>query len=108
MKYSVLAVAFVSAASSIFSISGVAAQTTENITACTEQQSLQQVIDSKGGITPDGCTQIRVTPLTSEGERLCLIDLSPGEAGVLGQLQDVARSSKYWVQCSDLTASLVD
>lgn len=75
----------------------------EVIEACTDEQSLQQVIDSNGQITPEDCMPISLSALTTQGDRLCLIDLAPGGSGVLGKLQDVARASKYWVRCSALS-----
>jgi hypothetical protein len=77
----------------------------EPLIACQSQQALQQVIGSQGSIMPDGCRNVSISVLQSNGERLCLVDLSEGGEGVLDQLRDVAVNQEWWIRCDDLAAA---
>jgi hypothetical protein len=73
-----------------------------SLTACESQQSLEQSLQSDGGIRPDDCRPISVARLSSEGRELCLIDLSQPDSGIIASLRDVAAPDQWWVLCSDL------
>ncbi len=81
------------------------AQAQQSIMACESQPELEQVWNSNGEITPDGCREVTVSVLESDGERLCLLDLRSGEGGLLDNLREVAVSEEWWVRCADLTAA---
>lgn len=81
------------------------AQEQAAFSACESQQELEQVISSDGSILPDGCRTATVNSLESNGEDLCLIDLSSSDDGIIGQIQDAAVSQKWWVRCADLQAA---
>lgn len=72
---------------------------------CESQQELEQVISSEGTILPDGCRTLTVSSLQSNGEELCLLDLSSSDNGVLDQIRDAAVSQQWWVRCADLLAA---
>ena len=73
--------------------------------ACESQQELEQVIASAGSILPDGCRTATVSSLQSNGEELCLLDLSSSGDGVLNQIRDAAVNPQWWVRCADLVAA---
>ena len=75
------------------------------LTVCSSQQELEQVMSSNGSIVPDGCRTATVSSLTSDGEQLCLLDLSSSDSGVFDQLRDAAVSQQWWVRCEDLMAA---
>jgi len=81
------------------------AQEQDVLTACSSQQELEQVMSSNGSIVPDGCRAATVSSLTSNGEQLCLLDLSSSQDGVLDQLREAAVSQQWWVRCEDLLAA---
>ena len=74
----------------------------ETVTACPSQQGLEQVIGSNGQITPDDCRQVRISSLESDGERLCLVDLSGEDDGLVDQLREAATTERWWMRCEDL------
>lgn len=74
------------------------------IPACQSQQELEQVLASDGNIMPQGCRSVTISSLESEGQRLCLLDLSTVGDGVLEQLRDAAVNQQWWVRCEDLSA----
>lgn len=76
--------------------------------ACTSQQELEQTIQSDGSIVPDGCRSLSVSSLRSDGEELCLLDFDAGEEDLLGQLQEAALPSEWWVECDALAAAIAD
>jgi len=43
-----------------------------------------------------------VSSLESNGEELCLLDLSSADDGVFDQIRDVAFSHQWWIRCADL------
>ncbi len=75
------------------------------VTACESQQSLEQALTSDGEIMPDDCRAISVARLSSDGQELCLLDLSSGDASLIGSLRDAAAPDQWWMLCADLTAS---
>ena len=100
-RYAMLAVAalglgFASAQTPAF------AQDQDVLSICATQQELEQVIASDGSIFPDGCRTATVSSLESDGEALCLLDLSSSGDGVFDQLRDAAVSQQWWVRCADL------
>lgn len=70
--------------------------------ACESQQELEQVLASEGTILPDGCRTATVSSLESNGEEICLLDLSSSDDGVLDQIREAALSQQWWVRCADL------
>ena len=74
----------------------------ETVTACPSQQGLEQVVGSNGQITPDDCRQVRISSLESNGERLCLVDLSGEDDGLVDQLREAATTERWWMRCEDL------
>lgn len=81
------------------------AQAQQTITACESQPELEQVWNSNGEIRPDGCREVTVSVLESDGERLCLLDLRSGEGGLFNELREVAVSEEWWVRCADFLAA---
>lgn len=79
-----------------------AANAQETIPACESQQELEQVLDSDGRIMPDGCRSVSLSVLDSDGQRLCLLDLSADGEGFVEQLRDAAISEQWWFRCEDL------
>jgi hypothetical protein len=82
-----------------------AAQAQQSITACESQPALEQVWNSNGQIRPDGCRDVTLSVLESDGERLCLLDLRSSEGGLLNELREVAVSEEWWVRCADIAAA---
>lgn len=80
----------------------------ETIYACTSQQELEQTVQSSGSIVPDGCRTLTVESLTSDTEELCLLNFAAGEEDLLGQLQEAAAPSEWWLRCDALAAALAD
>ena len=80
----------------------------DTIYACTSQQELEQTVQSSGDIVPDGCRTLSVESLTSDTEELCLLSFAAGEEDLLGQLQEVAAPSEWWLRCDALAAALAD
>lgn len=72
-----------------------------SLMACESQQSLEQSLQSDGGIMPDDYRPISVARLSTEGQELCLIDLSQSDGGIISSLRDVAAPDQWWVLCSD-------
>ncbi len=84
----------------------VAATAQEAVVACQSQQELEQVIASDGQILPDGCRNVSITPLDSDGERLCLMDFAEDGEGIVSQLREAAVNEEWWVRCSDLNPAV--
>jgi len=80
----------------------------ETIYACTSQQELEQTVQSSGSIVPDGCRTLTVESLTSDTEELCLLNFAAGQEDLLGQLQEAATPSEWWLRCDTLAAALAD
>ncbi|HEV7274713.1 MAG TPA: hypothetical protein VGN80_00315 [Devosiaceae bacterium] len=78
----------------------------ETIYACTSQQELEQTVQSSGSIVPDGCRTLTVESLISDTEALCLLNFAAGDEDLLGQLQEAATPSEWWVRCDALAAAL--
>lgn len=76
--------------------------------ACGSQQELEQTMQSDGAIVPDGCRTVSVESLTSDGQELCLLNFDAGEEDILGQLQEAALPSEWWVECDALAAAIAD
>jgi len=77
----------------------------QSLQACSTQQELEQTLGSNGSIVPDGCRTIAIGSLVSGANRLCRIDLSSGDQGILSRLQDAAVPTEYWVRCDELAAA---
>jgi hypothetical protein len=75
-----------------------------NITACDSEQKQQQVLQSRGVYLPDGCRKITVMRLDTPAGALCMMDLAPGQQGVLGEIRSAATTTQWWLPCSDLHA----
>lgn len=88
-------------AASMLLLSGPAFAQTP-LVACESQKSLEQTLNSDGGIMPDNCRSISVAKLASDGRELCLIDLSQPDGGIISNLRDVAAPDKWWVRCNEL------
>lgn len=73
--------------------------------ACQEQHELEQVIASGGDLIPDGCRNITVTEVETDEARLCVIDFSAEDDGVLQQLRDAAIPEQWWVRCDALAGA---
>lgn len=82
--------------------------TETSVFACTSQQELEQTMQSDGAIVPDGCRTVSVESLTADGEELCLLNFAAGEEDILGQLQEAALPSEWWVECEALAAAIAD
>lgn len=69
---------------------------------CETQQELEQVLNSKGQFVPDGCRQVRVPVVETTSGRLCVIDFSQPDPGLVGSLQEMASTSRWWTDCANL------
>jgi hypothetical protein len=76
------------------------------VVACPEQQDLEQYLASGGDLMPDGCRRVEVIHVESDGRTLCAIDLGGADDGVLGQIRDVATTTRWWADCAALAAEL--
>lgn len=70
--------------------------------ACQSQQSLQQIIDSKGSLKPEDCRELTVTPVDTGNERLCVLSFSSAGSDILQKLRDAALPDQWWVRCDSL------
>jgi hypothetical protein len=86
--------------------SAALAQEQEQLTVCTTQQDLEQVLASDGSIVPDNCRTLAISSLESDGRELCLLSFGEAEGGVLETLRDVAGTSEWWVACDALRADI--
>ncbi|MCT7377308.1 hypothetical protein [Chelativorans salis] len=84
----------------------VAATAQESIPACQDQQQLEQVLGSNGDIMPEGCRNVNISVLESNGERLCLVDLSGSDEGIVEQLREAAVEQRWWIRCEDIEAAV--
>lgn len=84
-------------------LTSVPAGAQESVPACQSQQELEQVVASDGRITPDGCRSLAITVLESDGQRLCLLDLSSDDEGIVDQLREAALPERWWVRCDELS-----
>ncbi|ARU01579.1 hypothetical protein [Yoonia vestfoldensis] len=80
----------------------LAAQTP--VTACQSQQSLEQALTSQGEIMPDDCRAVSLARLSSDGQDLCLLDLSRDDGTLIGSLRDAAAPDQWWMLCEELMA----
>lgn len=74
----------------------------EPISACHSQQALEQTVKSGGQLMPEGCRNLAITSIDSDVGRLCVIDFSGGDQGILQKLRDAALPEQWWVRCEDL------
>jgi hypothetical protein len=70
--------------------------------ACQSQQSLQQIIDSRGALKPEDCRNITVTPVGTGEGRLCALSFSTAGNDILQKLCDAALPDQWWVRCENL------
>jgi len=102
---------FPGALTALFSASMVAttslALAQEPVQVCETQQQLEQVYDSDGQSTPDGCRTVTVTRVTSDHGPLCMVDLN-GDEGLLDTLRGAALTLQWWASCDDLIAAIGD
>ncbi|ESR22510.1 hypothetical protein [Lutibaculum baratangense] len=78
----------------------------EAFPACQSQQELEQVIGSDGQFMPDGCRNLTITAVETDGARLCVIDFATAGEGVLNTLRDAALPEQWWVRCDRLEAEV--
>ena len=74
--------------------------------ACTNQQALEQVLETEGELMPEDCRAGDVATLESNGRRLCAIDLSAAGGNVIETLRDAATPTQWWIECDALTERL--
>lgn len=74
--------------------------------ACESQQSMEQLMETEGSLTPDDCQTVTLTRIERAAGDLCVIDLSGSEGGVVDELLAVARTDQWWIAC-DRLAELV-
>jgi hypothetical protein len=86
----------------LFLIAVVPADAAETIPTCQSQESLQQVIDGDGRTMPDDCRKLTVTTVEADGRRLCVVDLSSADEGLLSSLRSAALPEQWWVRCDRL------
>ncbi|UUP19844.1 hypothetical protein [Nitratireductor thuwali] len=79
-----------------------AATAQEGIPACQDQQNLEQVLGSNGEIMPEDCREATISVLETDGDRLCLVDLSGESEGIVGEIRDVAVEQRWWMSCQDI------
>jgi hypothetical protein len=96
-RFGFIAFACVFAASPMLSDSSAHAQPT--IVMCNSQQALEQVVNSNGQLTPDGCRNVSVTPVQNPNGRLCVLGFAPAQGGLLQKLSDSVMPDSWWVQC---------
>ncbi|MDZ5697549.1 hypothetical protein [Chelativorans sp. M5D2P16] len=77
-----------------------------SIPACPEQQQLEQVLGSNGDIMPEGCRNVNISVLESDGDRLCMVDLSGSGEGVVEQLREAAVDQRWWMRCQDVEEAM--
>lgn len=83
-----------------------AAMAQEGIPACQDQQKLEQVLGSDGEIMPEDCREATISVLEADGDRLCLVDLSGANEGIVGQIREAAVEQRWWMRCQDIEEAL--
>lgn len=71
--------------------------------ACESQQSLGQLMETEGSLTPDDCRPVTITRLERDAGDLCVIDFSGADNGVVDDLLAVTRTEQWWIACEDLS-----
>ena len=71
--------------------------------ACESQQSLEQLMETKGSLTPDDCRPVTITQIERDAGDLCVIDFSGAENGVVEDLLAVTRTEQWWIACEGLS-----
>jgi hypothetical protein len=71
--------------------------------ACETQQELEQVIQSKGQIKPDGCRNLRIASVKTQVGELCQLEFQqPEDPGVVERLKRAVAPARWWVECAQL------
>ena len=102
-KYLIQAGALALATGFILGTSSVPAAAQVQTQACESQQSMEQILDTDGGLSPDDCRVVTLTRLQSDAGDLCVLDFSGADGGVVDDLLAVARTDQWWVACDSLT-----
>lgn len=76
----------------------------EPFPACETQQDVEQVLQSDGQLSPEGCWKLKVTRVQTQVGELCVLDFEPRDTGVLDTLREAAVPTQWWIECADLAS----
>lgn len=72
------------------------------IQICPSREKIEQIIQSDGHLTPDGCRMARITRVNSPAGPICQLDLGQGGQGIVGSLRDAVSDTQWWTSCANL------
>lgn len=72
------------------------------IQICPSREKIEEIIQSGGSLTPDGCRLARITRVNSPAGAICQLDLGQGGQGIIGSLRDAVSDTQWWTSCANL------
>jgi len=100
-RFHLLTLSAIVAASFVSVESALAADPTQ-IQICPSREKIEQIIQSGGNLTPDGCRMARITRVNSPAGAICQLDLGQGGQGLVGSLRDAVSDAQWWTSCANL------
>ena len=88
-------------------LAGLASSTTfaaagsKQIPVCPTQTKAEQIVQSQGKFTPEGCQTMTVTEIDSPAGPICVLDLSQKQ-GVIGAIESAVTTTQWWTACANL------
>jgi hypothetical protein len=89
----------------VIAVNPAFAQADRSFPACETQQQIEQVLGSKGQYVPSDCRRLTITKIQSTGKDVCILDFeTAGDRTFLDRLRNAAVPTKWWVECTKLSA----
>lgn len=74
------------------------------IEACPSRDKAEQVKQSNGSLSPDGCRTVTVTSVDSPAGPMCVMKFGGSKSGIVGQIAGAVETTEWWTACSNLRA----
>ena len=89
----------------VMTLSPAFAQDDRSFPACETQQQIEQFLGSNGQYVPSDCRKLTITKIQSAGKDVCVLDFeTAGDRTFLDRLRNAAVPTKWWVECTRLSA----
>ncbi len=74
------------------------------IQACPSRDKAEQLVQSNGNLSPDGCRTVTVTSVDSPAGAMCVVKFGDAKSGIVGQITSAVETTAWWMPCSNLHA----
>lgn len=80
------------------------AEQSGQIKACPSRDKAEQIVQSRGSLTPDGCRVFTVTRVDSPAGAMCMLQFAQDQSGIVGQITSAFETTQWWAPCDELHA----